>query len=127
MDFLIFDTTTGTPVLSSGATWKQGATAADRAAIKGIYHSATVAVTVPSFAAETTDSVSVDVSAALTMQPAVGDVVIAIPLEALPTDCLLAGAIVTATDTVVVSFDAKEGGGVTGAAKNFKFLVIDLT
>lgn len=86
--------------------------------------SGTVAVTIPSFAAETTDSVAVDVASAFTASVAVGDFVIASPLEALPTDCLYAQAYVSATDTITVTFDAKEGGGVTGAAKNFKFIVI---
>lgn len=100
----------------------------DRPLIKGIYLSAVVAVAVPTIADAETDEVAVDVAAALTMQPAVGDVVIAIPQEALPTSAILNGAYVSATDTVTVSFGTKEGGaGVTGANKNFKFLVIDLT
>lgn len=86
--------------------------------------SGTVAVTVPTLAAECSDSVAVDVSAAFTASIAVGDFVLASPLEALPTDCLLSCAYVTATDQITVTFDAKEGGGVTGAAKNFKFIVI---
>ena len=64
----------------------------------------------------------------MTFAPAVGDMVIAIPLEALPTSAILCGAYVSNTDEVTVSFAAKEGGaGVTGANKNFKFLLIDLT
>lgn len=110
----------------------QGATAADRVTVKGIYMTpANVVVAVPSIAdnaAENADSVAVDVSAALTMQPAVGDAVIALPQEALPTDCLLCGCYVTNTDEITLTFASKEGGsGVTGANKNFKFLVLDLT
>lgn len=106
----------------------QGTDATDRVTIKGIYMSpANVSVTVPSFAADTSDSVAVSVASAFSMQPAVGDAVIALPAEALPTNCLLAGAWVTATDEITVSFTSAEGGAVTGAAKNFKFLVIDLT
>lgn len=102
----------------------------DAAVLKGIYDSGTIAVTVPSIAndaAENGDSVDVDISS-LTFAAAVGDGVIAIPLGALPTDCLLAGAYVTATDTVRVTFMSKEaGGGVTGAAVNFAFLIFDRT
>lgn len=106
-----------------------GATAADHASIKGFYlNSSAVAVAVPTIADAEIDEVAVDVSSAFTMQPAVGDAVIAIPQEALPTSAVLCGAHVTATDEITVSFAALEGGsGVTGANKNFKFLVIDLT
>lgn len=98
----------------------------DRATIKGIYLSATVAVTIPSITDPDSGSVAVDVSAALTMQPAVGDAVIPIPMEALPTNCVLENAYVTATDQITVSF-ASTAGNVTGAAKNFQFLVVDLS
>ena len=113
-------------------TFTQGANVTDRVAVKGFYMSpANVVVAVPSIAndaAENADEVAVDVSAAFSMQPAVGDAVIAIPQEALPTDCVLCGAWVSATDTITVSFASKEGGGgVSGANKNFKFLVLDLT
>lgn len=122
----------GNGTLTHTASLATGATAADRATIKGIYMTAAnVAVTVPSIAndaAENVDSVDVDVSAALTYAPAVGDAVIAIPQAALPTDCLQLGAYVTNTDTVTVTFGSKEGGsGVTGAAVNYKFLFFDLT
>lgn len=87
--------------------------------------SGTVAVTVPTIAADKQDVVDVDVAAAFTASIAVGDGVIACPLAALPTDCLLANAYVTATDHISVVFVNKEGGsGVTGAAVNFKFIVI---
>ncbi len=70
---------------------------------------------------------AVDISS-LTFAAAVGDAVIANPLEALPTDCLLLGAYVSGTDTITVTFGSKEaGGGVTGANKNFSFLIFDLT
>lgn len=108
---------------------KLGSDALDRATIKGIYLSpANVSVTVPTIADPETDSVAVDVASAFSVSVAVGDAVIAMPQEALPTDCLLLGCYVTATDQITVTFSAKEGGsGVTGAAKSFKFLVIDLT
>lgn len=87
--------------------------------------SGTVAVAVPTIADAKCDVVSVDVAAAFVASITVGSVVIACPLEALPTDCLLTGAYVTATDTVAVTFSTKEGGGgVTGANKNFRFVVI---
>lgn len=128
------------PVLDAGKGLRlvgpltQGTVAnvADVASVKGIYmNPAVVAVAVPTIAndaAENGDSVAVDVAAAFTVGVAVGDAVIAIPMEALPTDCLLAGAYVSATDTITVSFISKEGGaGVTGANVNFNFLLIDLT
>lgn len=128
-DILTF---TGAGAMTLPGTFAQGSNATDRAAIKGFYMTpANVAVAVPSIAndaAENVDEVAVDVSAAFSMAPAVGDAVIAIPQEALPTDCVLCGAWVSATDTITVSFASKEGGGgVSGANKNFKFLVFDLT
>lgn len=113
-------------------TLAQGSNLTDRVTIKGIYmNPAVIAVAVPSIAndvAENLDSVAVDVSAAFSIQPAVGDAVIAIPMAALPTDCLLCGAYVTATDTITVTFGSKEAGaGVTGANVNFNFLIFDLT
>lgn len=98
----------------------------DRATMKGIYLGATVAVVVPSITDPDSGSVAVDVSAAFTMQPAVGDAVLAVPLAALPTNCVLENAYVTATDQITVSF-ASTAGNVTGASTNFQFLVIDLT
>lgn len=86
--------------------------------------SGTVAVTIPTIAATNSDSVAVNVASAFTASITVGSFVVAAPLEALPTDCLLSTAYVTATDEITVTFDAKEGGGVTGAAKNFRFLVL---
>lgn len=88
--------------------------------------SATVSVSVPSITDPDIARVQVDVSAGSTFQPAVGDVVIAIPLAALPTNCRLQGAWVYQTDGVEITFGS-EGGNVTGAARNFKFLYIDLT
>lgn len=87
-----------------------------------------VTVAVPTIADAEIDEVAVDVSGGSAFQPAVGDAVIAIPMEALPTSCILAGAYVSATDQVTVSFAAKEGGaGVTGANKSFRFLYYDCT
>lgn len=91
-----------------------------------VYLSDTVAVTVPSITDPDIAKVDVDVSAGSSFQPKVGDAVIAIPLEALPTACRLQGAWVNATDQVQVVFGS-EGGNVTGAAKNFRFLYIDCT
>ncbi len=131
-DLIVVTTTTGSPKVAITGSFSQGsaANAADQATFKGTYVSGTVVVAVPTIAndaAENGDSVAVDVSA-MTFACAVGDAVIAIPLEALPTDCLLCGAYVTNTDTVTVTFMSKEGGGgVTGANKNFAFLFYDLT
>lgn len=126
----IAGTSTGNVVIPRA--FAHGTDATDRVVMKGIYMSpANVVVAVPTIAndaAENVDEVAVDVSAAFSIQPAVGDAVIAIPQEALPTDCVFLGAWVSATDTITVSFGSKEGGGgVTGANKNFKFLVIDVT
>lgn len=95
------------------------------ATIKTIKVSGTVAVAVPSITDPDIAKVDVDVSS-MTFAPAVGDAVLAIPLEALPTNCRLLGAWVSATDTVQVTFGS-EGGNVTGANKNVKFLFLDLT
>jgi len=86
----------------------------------------TVAVTVPSITDPDSASVDADVSAGSAFQPKIGDAVIAIPLEALPSNCKLGAAWVTTTDTVQVNFTSV-GGNVTGAAKNFRFLYIDCT
>lgn len=103
-----------------------GAEGTEGAEIKGIYNSGTISVTVPSIGtAGLGGTVAVDVSS-LTFACAVGDAVIAIPIVALPTNCYITGASVTATDTVTVNFQAI-GGTVTGAAKNFNFLFFDLT
>jgi hypothetical protein len=92
------------------------------------YVSDAINVTIPTIADAESDEVAVDVSAASTFAPQVGDAVIAIPLVTLPTSCLLLGAYVSAADEVTVSFGTLEGGaGVTGAAKSFKFLYMDLT
>lgn len=114
------------------SSFATGSNATDRVTILGIYRTpADVSVSVPSIAndaAENADSVAVSVAAAFSIQPAVGDAVIAIPTGALPTDCLLCGAYVTNTDEITLTFASKEGGGgVTGASVNFKFLVFDLT
>lgn len=98
---------------------------AEGALIKNIVNSGTIVVAVPSITDPDIAKVDVDV-AALTFACAVGDAVIAIPTEALPTNCRLQGAYVSATDTVTVCFGS-EGGNVTGANKNFKFLFFDLT
>ncbi len=87
--------------------------------------SATIAVTVPSITDPDCAKVDVDISA-MDFQAKVGDAVIAVPLEALPTNCRLGGAWVNATDQVQVTFSS-EGGNVTGAAKNFKFVIFDFT
>jgi hypothetical protein len=92
--------------------------------------SATVSVAVPTIAAGKIDTVAVDVSGAwdVGFVPVVGDAVIAVPLVALPTDCVFCGAWVTATNEITVSFGTLEGGGgVTGASKDFQFMVADLT
>lgn len=118
-------TITGNKVLSGTLT--QGSDATDRIAIKGFYYSpANVSVSVPSITDPDIARVQVDVSAAFSMQPAVGDIVIAIPMAALPTNARLQGAWIYQTDGVEITFGS-EGGNVTGAATNFRFLIIDVT
>jgi hypothetical protein len=102
-----------------------GAEGTEGAEIKGIYDSGTIVVAVPNITDPDIAKVDVDISA-LTFAAAVGDAVIARPTEALPTNCRLGGAWVSATDTVTITFGS-EGGNVTGANKNFKFLLFDLT
>lgn len=108
-------------------TFTQGSDATDRVAIKGIYMSpANVSVTVPAITDPDIAKVDVDVSSAFSMQPAVGDAVIAIPQEAMEANARILGCYVTATDQITVVFGS-EGGNVTGGAKNFKFMVLDVT
>lgn len=108
-------------------TFTQGSDATDRVAVKGIYMSpANVAVTVPAIIDHDIAKVDVNVASAFSMQPAVGDAVIAIPQEAMETNARILGCYVTATDQITVVFGS-EGGNVAGGAKNFKFLVMDLT
>jgi hypothetical protein len=87
--------------------------------------SATIAVTIPSITDPDIAKVDVSVSA-MDFQPLIGDAVIVIPLEALPTNCRLQGAWLNATDQVQITFGS-EGGNVVGAAKNFQFLIFDCT
>lgn len=108
-----------------GANLVQGAAGAERATVKSIVYSGTIVVAVPSITDPDIARVQVSI-AALTFAAAVGDAVIAIPLEALPTACRLQGAFVYATDGVEICFGS-EGGSVTGANKNFGFLIFDLT
>ena len=100
-------------------------TEAERAAITGIYECANVAVAVPSITDPDIAKVDVNVASAFTVSVAVGDAVIAIPQEALPTNARLQGAWITATDSIQVTFGS-EGGNVVGANKNFTFLLIKL-
>lgn len=87
-----------------------------------------VEVAVPTIADAEIDEVEVEIGAASDFTPEVGDAVLAIPVEALPTSAILCGAYVSDTDKVTVSFAAKEGGsGVTGANVDFRFLLTDLT
>ena len=118
-------TSTGNVVIPR--TFAQGTDATDRVAIKGMYMSpANVNVTVPAITDPDIAKVDVDVSGAFSMQPAVGDAVIAIPTEAMEANARILNAYVTATDTITVVFGS-EGGNVTGGAKTFKFMVFDLT
>lgn len=87
--------------------------------------SGVIAVAVPAIVDPDIASVDVDVSA-MTMTPAVGDAVRAIPQEAMEATARVLNAYVTAANTVRVVFGSL-GGNVVGGNKNFKFLVRDLT
>ncbi len=118
---------TGFRHVTTTGTFTSGSDATDKVAIKGFYMTpANVSVSVPSITDPDIAKVNVSVASAFSMAPAVGDAVIAIPQEALPTNCRLQGAWVSATDEIEITFGS-EGGNVTGASKNFKFLVMDLT
>lgn len=117
----------GDGTLTHTGTLATGSNATDRVSVKGIYMSpANVAVTVPAITDPDIAKVDVDVSGAFSMQPAVGDAVIAMPQEAMEANARILNAYVTNTDQITVVFGS-EGGSVTGGAKNFKFLVIDVT
>lgn len=97
---------------------------------KGFINSIALSVAVPSITAsgsanvgEGTGSVGVTVTGV-----ALGDLVLAaIPTAALPANCLLLGAYVSATDTVTITFGAAANTGVTGASKTFDIIVLDRT
>ena len=91
--------------------------------IKDVVLSTGQSVTVPSI----TDPDIAKVDVAVTgITVAVGDMVLVAPKEALPTNCRLQGAFVTASNVVTFTFGS-EGGNVTGAAKLFDILVLDRT
>lgn len=113
--------------ITSSGSLAHGSDATDRVTVKGVYMSpANVAVTVPAITDPDIAKVDVNVASAFSMQPAVGDAVIAIPQEAMETNARILGCYVTGTDQITVVFGS-EGGNVTGGSKNFKFLVMDLT
>lgn len=104
-----------------------GSNSTDRVVIKGLYMSpANVAVTVPAITDPDIAKVDVNVASAFSIQPAVGDFVIAAPQEAMEANARIQGCYVTATDQITLVFGS-EGGNVTGGSKNFKFFVIDVT
>lgn len=104
-----------------------GSDATDRVTIKGIYmNPANIAVAVPAITDPDIAKVDINVASAFSMQPAVGDAVIAIPQEAMEANARIQGCYVTNTDQITLVFGS-EGGNVTGGNKNFKFLVFDLT
>ena len=65
-------------------------------------------------------------SAAFSIAPALGDFVIVTPVTALMANCRLLGAYVYQTDGIEIAFGS-EGGNVTGAAHNFRMMIIDVT
>ena len=126
---------TGTITLASTSTgnvivprtFVQGTDTTDRVAIKGMYmNPSNLAVTVPAITDPDIAKVDINVAAAFSMAPAVGDAVIAIPQEAMEAAARILGCYVTATDQITLVFGS-EGGSVTGGAKNFKFMIFDLT
>lgn len=121
----VFFTDVGGDLHQNGASYF-GAEGTEGMEIKAVIDSGTISVTIPSIGTQGYGGTVAQSLSALTFACAVGDSVEAIPLEALPTNCVVTNAYVTATDTVTVVFQAV-GGTVTGAAKNFKFLIRDLT
>lgn len=82
----------------------------------------TVSVTIPSITDP--DNKTVDVTlTGLPQAVGVGDIVIATPLVALPTNAFFMNCYVTAANVVRCVF-ISDGGDVVGAAKSFKFHVI---
>jgi hypothetical protein len=53
----------------------------------------------------------------------VGDIVLAFPEEALPTDCNYTGAYVVDDDDIAFTFSAQDGA-VTGASKDFTVIIL---
>ena len=87
--------------------------------------SAIQVVAVPTIADADTGEVATNVAtSSAPFAPAVGDAVIAIPLAALPTDCTLTGAWVSAANVVTTGYSA-QNGAVTGANVNFRFIFFD--
>lgn len=111
--------------LDRSGTLGTSAPTTESAVVKQLVNSGTISVTVPSITDPDIAKVDVDVSA-LTFACAVGDFVVGAPKEALPTNCRYQSSFVVATDTIQVLFGS-EGGNVTGAAKNFQFLIFDVT
>lgn len=103
-------------------------TAADAVGVKGRYLTAAINVTVPPITDPDIAKVDVDISTdgALTFAAAVGDVVDAVPQEAMETNARVLNAYVIGADSIRVVFGS-EGGNVTGGAKSFKFYITDLT
>ena len=91
------------------------------------YSSAVQVVAVPTIGDADTGEVATNVATSSSpFAPAVGDAVIAIPLEALPTDCSLTGAWVSAANVVTTAYSAQDGA-VTGANVNFRFKFFDVS
>ena len=86
-----------------------------------------VSVTVPSITDPDIAKVDVTIATALLGWTITsGDAVLICPEEALPTNCRLQNAYVSADNTVTVVYGS-EGGNVTGAAKTHTFVFHDLT
>lgn len=82
-----------------------------------------LSVSVPSITDPDIGTVDVTLSGLPQMPIGVGDVVIATPLAALPTNAFFVNAYMTASNTCRLVF-ISDGGNVTGAARSFKFHVI---
>jgi hypothetical protein len=84
---------------------------------------ATIAVTVPAITDPDIAKVDVDISGDAAAAAALGCVVLAVPQEAMETNCRILNSYLIAADSVRVVFGS-EGGNVTGGAKNFKFYIV---
>ena len=100
-------------------------TATSAAPIKGFYRTGTaINVRVPAITDPDDASVAFSVAAQYAISP--GDLVVAIPRAALPTNCLQTGSYCLSTSTVTVAF-ASEGGDVSSTTVSYHVFSVDMT
>lgn len=95
--------------------------------VKGVFKAA-VTVTTPSHTASAANISDVKSATGTVTGAALGDIVLlAAPTATLPANQLLVSAYVTATDTVTYVFANASNTSVTGAARTFNTIVLDVT